>query len=104
MKKKIVTGVMVLLIFLTTTGPIHSNWGPTYDDFGPIVIGGHPWGDNTNTPPPPSPPHNPGIGGGSPRADNVPVITNFVVQFYLKYVVKWMKNGQRPVTFNRKSD
>ena len=103
MKKKTFTVVLILLILLTATGLTYSGWGPYTDDFGPIVVQGHPWGEephSTNDPPS----YSPGSGGGSPTQSNIPVFTNFAVKFYLKYVVKGMKNGQSSIRNNRKGD
>lgn len=104
MKKKIVTVVLILVILLTTSGLTYSGWGPVVSDFGSIIVSapGHPWGepiqDTTNPPC-----YRPNSGGGSPNF-TAPTFTNFVLQFYLKYVVKKVLQGQNYVQKLRKGE
>jgi len=98
MKKKVVAVVLILGILLTFTGPAY----PKKNKFGPIVIQGHPWGDysrSTNT----TPCYRPGAGAGFQDLITT-IITNFTVQFYLKYVTKGKKDGQSSIRYRSKSE
>ena len=100
MRKKSVTAVLILVILLAFTGSAFSGWGPK--KFGPIVISAHPWGDyQRSTPSPPC--YRPGAGAGF-QDFTTRMVTNFTVQFYLKYVVKWKKDRQSSVRYNNKSE
>ena len=106
MKKKTVTVVLILGMLLSAGGIAYSGWGPTTNDFGPIVLGAHPWGEEPHTPSSPYAPssYRPSSGAGLSNLDNYPVFTNFVVRFYLNYVVKHVKDGLSSITQNRKRD
>jgi hypothetical protein len=106
MKKKTVTIVLILGMLLSAGGIAYSGWGPNTDDFGPIVVQGHPWGEEPHTPSSPngSSSYRPGSGGGLPNPDNYPVFTNFVIRFYINYVIKHTRVGQSSVSQNRKKD
>jgi len=96
MKKKSVAVVLILGILIFSTGAAYSDWAPITNKFGPIVFqgppgDGHPWGDsghtnnnNNDT----FPYYRAGSGSGYPDLMNAPTFTNFVLQFYLRYVVK----------------
>jgi len=102
MKKKVVAVVLILGILLTFTGPAYSGWGPKKNKFGPIVIQGHPWGESsrsTNT----TPCYRSGAGAGFQDLITT-IITNFTVQFYLKYVTKAKKDGQSSIRYHSKSE
>jgi hypothetical protein len=106
MKKKFVTLILILGMLISAGGIAYSGWGPSTYDFGPIVIDAHPWGEEPHTPSSPYAPssYRPGSGGGLPNLDNYPVFTNFVVRFYINYVIKHVRVGQSSVTQNRKKD
>ncbi len=90
MRKKSLTIILILSILILFVGSAYSGWSPKNNTFGPIVIKGHPWGDsghssNGNDNPPY---YGPGSGNGYPDFMGAPTFTNFVLQFYLSYVVK----------------
>jgi hypothetical protein len=100
MKKKSLIVILILVILLTSTGIVYSEWGIKSNRFGPIVIQGHPWGEfsiSTNIPPS----YKPASGCGFNDDNGTPTITNFVLQFYYNYIVKKALNGQR---FTKKND
>lgn len=105
-KKKIATVVLILGLLLSARGVAYSGWSPNTDDFGPTVVQGHPWGEEPHTPSSPYAPssYRPGSRGGLPNLDNYPVFINFVVRFYVNYVIKHVRVGQSSVTQNRKKD
>jgi hypothetical protein len=99
MKKKSLVAVLILVILLTSTGIVYSDWGIKANKFGPIVIQGHPWGEfSSSTSTPPS--FKPGSGSGFDDYIGTPSITNFVLRFYYNYIVKKAVNGQRFVKKN----
>ncbi len=105
MRKKSLTVVLILSILILAAGSAYSNWGPKKYEFGPIVIQGHPWGESTHsnngTYAPPG--YRPGAGAGFQDLVTT-IITNFTVQFYLKYVVKGKKDGQSSIRYNNRSE
>jgi len=99
MKKKSLMVVLILVILLTSTGIVYSEWGIKANKFGPIVIQGHPWGEFSNsTSTPPS--YKTGSGSGFDDYIGTPSITNFVLRFYYNYIVKKAVNGQRSAKKN----
>ena len=102
MRKISLTIVLILSILILAAGSAYSNWGPKKYKFGPIVIQGHPWGESsrsTNT----TPCYRPGAGAGFQDLITT-IITNFTVQFYLKYVTKGKKDGQSSIRYHSKSE
>jgi hypothetical protein len=102
MRKRVVTVVLILGIFLTFTGPAFSAWGPKIVKPGPTVIYAHPWGESGHTGYTP-PCYRAGSGAGF-RDMVIAKITNFTAQFYLKYVAKEKKDGQSSIRYNDKSE
>lgn len=102
MQKRAVTVVLILGILLTFTGPAFSARGPKIVKLGPTVIHGHPWGESIRSMDYPAL-YRPGSGAGF-QDMVITTITNFTVQFYLKYVVKGKKDGQSSVRYNGKSE
>ena len=97
MRKKSVAVALILGILILSVGTAYSAWGPKANKFGPLVIQGHPWGEsNHNTYPPPG--YRPSSGSGCEEFIVAPVFTNFVLQFYLKYVVKQEMGRQSSTT------
>lgn len=108
MKKKLVVIFLVLAILLIFNGLALSGGGTRYhwNDFGPIVVSpAHPWGESahneTRIDTPPC--YRPGFGGGLQNSI-VGTITNFTVEFYLKYVIDQERNRQSSTRYNSKSE
>ncbi len=103
MKRKFLSALLILVILLTSTGPIYSGSGIKSNKFGPIVIQGHPWGESnyyTNHPFN----YKPGSGSNSWNIIGAPTFTNFTLQFYYNYVVKKTLNAQSLVRENGRSE
>jgi len=96
MKKKTVTIVLILVILLITSGLSYSGGGPKTYNFGPVVIQGHPWGENNHTANPPNCVRS-SSGGDFPDLATTPTLTSFAVKFYLNYVVKKTMEGQSSI-------
>ncbi|MCK4404233.1 MAG: hypothetical protein KAW02_04010 [candidate division Zixibacteria bacterium] len=103
MRKKSVAVVLILGILVLSAGPAYSGWGPKSNKFGPIVILGHPWGDPvSNSEAPPC--YRPGSGSGCRDFITAPEFTNFVLQFYFRYIVKHEIEGQRSTRKHGRSE
>jgi hypothetical protein len=106
MKRQIVKLFLLLVILLAFTGSAYSDrgWGIVVDEFGPIVVSApaHPWGENMNRSVHNPPCYRSGSGGSSGGLYHVPLSTDFVMRFFLDYVVNkeirgfsspWNSNG-----------
>jgi hypothetical protein len=94
MRKKILTAIMVLILLLVFASSAFSGGGPGPYKYGPIIVLGHPWGENDRVRPnPPSNCHGSTEGGYS-NLFFAPSLTNFVVEFYTRYVVKQQTDSQ----------
>jgi hypothetical protein len=99
MRKKSLIVVLILVILLTSTGIVYSEWGIKSNKFGPVVVEGHPWGEfSIRSTPPPS--YKLGSGSGIDDYLGTPSVTNFVLQFYYNYIVKKMVQGSKYVKKN----
>ncbi len=94
MKRKSVAFALMVVLLLSFAGPAFSSWGLKSKNFGPIVVQGHPWGESSRSIYTPTL-YRPGYGGGIPEFFPAPGFINFVVQFYVRYVVKQQMEGQR---------
>jgi hypothetical protein len=94
MHKKSLTVAMFLVLLLALAGSAFSGGGPGPYSYGPIVVLGHPWGENDRVRPNP-PSYYPGsTEGGYSNLFLAPSLTNFVVEFYTRYVVKQQTDSQ----------
>jgi hypothetical protein len=99
MRKKSLIVVLILVILLTSTGIVYSEWGIKSNKFGPVVVEGHPWGEfSIRSTPPPS--YKLGSGSGIDDYLGTSSVTNFVLLFYYNYIVKKTMNGPRSVKRN----
>jgi hypothetical protein len=94
MRKKSLRVALIVVVLLAFGAPAFPGQGPGTHGYGPIVILGHPWGEyqrTTQTPPC----YRPGpTGSSSSSFFPAPWVTDFVVEFYLRYVVKRQTEGQ----------
>jgi hypothetical protein len=101
MRKKTIRLFLTLVILLVFTGSAYAGlgWGIRTDDFGPIVVSApaHPWGENTHRSNNYPPSYRGGAGCGSVGFFPAPTFTDFVVEFFFRYVVKQQMSGQDPV-------
>lgn len=92
MRTKIVGVFLVFLILLVFTASAHSgqSWGIRTDGFGPIIVTApaHPWGEQASRSVHYPSYHRPGSGYDSGYPFYAPTFTNFVTQFFVRYVVK----------------
>jgi len=108
MTKKSVTIALIILGFLIfSAGSAYSSWFP---NFGPIVFqgppgDGHPWGESGHTSNDNHFPayYRPASGSDYPDFMSAPTFSNFVLQFYLRYVIKQEMRGQSSIR-NRKAE
>lgn len=94
MRKKSLMLVLMLILLLAFAGSAFSGGGPGPRRYGPLVVEGHPWGEyGRDSYDPPC--YRPGTSEtGYTSFSHVPSITNFVVEFYVRYVVKQQMEGQ----------
>jgi hypothetical protein len=94
MRKKSLTAAVILVMLIALVPSAFPSGGPGTHGYGPIVILGHPWGEYQRTAQTP-PCYRPGpVGSSSYSFSPAPSVTDFVVQFYLRYVVKRQTEGQ----------
>lgn len=94
MRRRGLTAALILVLLLVFTASALSSGGPKPNKYGPIVILGHPWGEYERTTYTPTC-YRPGpTGGSSSGFFPAPAVANFVVEFYMKYVVKRQTDGQ----------
>ena len=86
MRKKSLTAALILVILLAFGASAFPSGGPGTHGYGPIVILGHPWGEYQCYRPGP-------VGNSSSDFFPAPSVTDFVVEFYLRYVVKRQIEG-----------
>ena len=105
MRRRIVGLFLMLVILLAFTGSVHSGqgWGIRADEFGPIVVNGHPWGDYQHSRPDAPAVYRPNPGNRYGGFMFAPTFTNFAVHFYVNYVIKQKLDGQKPAWYNGKS-
>jgi hypothetical protein len=105
MRRKTMWVLLVLVILLAFTGSAHSGrgWGIKTDDFGVVVVSApaHPWGEQAGRSNNSPSSYRPGSGGGSVGA---PTYADFVVQFFVRYVVKQRVDGWSSRLNNRGSE
>jgi hypothetical protein len=94
MRKRRLTAALILVMLLVFTASAFSSGGPRPNKYGPIVILGHPWGEYERTTYTPACYRPSPTGGSSSGIFPAPGLTNFVVQFYMNYVVKQQTEGQ----------
>jgi len=102
MKKKTLAVVLILTIVTLSAGSAYSGWGQKKDKFGPTVVKDHPWGESGHRMDYPAS-YRPGPGTGF-QDMVITTITNFTVQFYLRYVAKGKKDRRSSIRCNGKSD
>ena len=103
MRRKSVTAVLIFIILLAFVGSAFSGGGPAPRKYGPIVVLGDPWGEykrTTYTPPC----YRPGPTAGSQGFSPAPAVTNFVAEFYFRYVVKQETAGQTFIQSHGRSE
>jgi len=104
MRKKSLMVALILVMLLALAASAFPSGGPGTRKYGPVVILGHPWGEyqrTTQTPPCYRPVST---GGSSSDFFPGPSFTNFVVEFYTRYVVKWQTEGQSFVRRHGRSE
>jgi hypothetical protein len=94
MIKKAVSTTLALIFVLALASSAFCGGGPKFNDnYGPIVILGDPWDEyKRSTSEPPC--LRPGPTAGSGGLFHAPAYTNFVVEFYLRYVIKQENDGR----------
>ncbi len=104
MRKRRLTAALILALLLVFTASAFSSGGPRPNNYGPIVILGHPWGEYERTTYTPTCYRPSPTGGSSSGFFPAPGLTNFVVQFYMSYVVKQQTDGQTLVYRHGRSE
>ncbi len=104
MRKKILMVALILVLLLVFAASAFAIGGPETRKYGPIVILGHPWGEYQKSAQTPPCYRSGRTGDSSSGFVSNPSVTNFVVEFYTRYVVKRQTEGQTFVHTHGRSE